>query len=106
MKMKSVAVRFPQELHEMITEYAEASQTKIATLCRFSVYEAVFNRIEGERSHLQMLKDALEKLPLTEDQIYTQKKAIKELEAKVARFEELRNELASELYGQGGENNA
>lgn len=104
MKMKPVAVRFPQELHEMISQYAEASQTKIATLCRFSVYESVFNRLEGERSQLKMMKDALEKLTLTDDQIYTQKKGIKELEAKVARFDELWNDLAAELYGQGGDN--
>jgi hypothetical protein len=51
-----------------------------------------------------MMKDALEKLELNEEQKFEQKKEIRDLEAKVARFEELWSELAAELYGTGGTN--
>lgn len=105
-KTRAIALRFPEDMHDMITEYAEASQTKMATFCRFSVYQMTFNRLSSERSHLQMLKDALEKLELNEDQQLQQRKEIRLLEAKVSRFEELYNDLAAMLYGEGGENHA
>ena len=106
MKLKAIAVRFPEDMHQMLSDYAEASQTKVASYCRYAVYESTFNRLQGERGRLQMMKDALAQLPLTDDQKLEQKREIRDLEAKVARFEEFWNELAAELYGQGGDNNA
>lgn len=99
-KMKPVAVRFPEELLNLIGEYVESSQNKIAPFCRFAVYKVIFDQISGESSHLKMLKDALEKLDLTDEQIYAQKKAIKEVEYRIDRFEPLMHELGYELYGK------
>lgn len=103
---KAIVVRFPEETHTMLAEYAEACQTRLAPFARYALYQTAFNRLSSERSQLKMLKDALEKLELNEDQQLHQRKEIRLLEAKVVRFEELYNDLAAILYGEGGENHA
>jgi len=103
MVLKTVAVRFPEDLYRLLTDYVGASQTKIAPYCRHAVYESTFSALQRDRSRLQVMKNVLEQLQLSDDQKLEQKREIRDLEAKVARFEDLWSELAAELYGTGGE---
>lgn len=98
---KTVAVRFPEHLYRLLSDYVGASQTKIAPYCRYAVYESTFSELQRDRNMLQSLKNTLEHL--SDDQKLEQKREIRDLEAKVARFEDLWSELAAELHGTGGE---
>jgi len=103
--LRTVAVRIPEELADMLGEYAKAQQTQLASFSRFAIYETAFRRLSSDRSRLAMMKDALERLPLNDEEKYIQTREIKELEAWVNRFQELAEELGYTLYGnEGGEN--
>lgn len=104
-KTKSVAIRIPIHLAEMLSDYSKAQQTQLTSFARFAIYETAFRRLSSDRSRLAMMKDAFEKLEMSDDQKLEQKREIKELEAWVNRFQELAEELGYTLYdNEGGEN--
>jgi hypothetical protein len=103
-KLKAVAVRFPENIHEMLSEYCGLTQAKIASYCRYAVYDSTFNRLQADRGRLQMMKNALEQLSLPDDLKLGQKREIRDLEAKISRFESLWEELAVELHGTEDKN--
>ena len=102
---KTIAIRLPQHLADMLSDYSKAQQTQLASFARFAIYETAFRRLSSDRSRLAMMKDALERLEMSDDQKLEQKREIKDLEAWINRFQELAEELGYTLYdNEGGEN--
>lgn len=103
--LRTVAVRIPNDLADMLGDYCKASQTQLATFARFAIFETAFRRLMSDRTRLAMMKDALERLEMTDDQKFEQRREIKDLEAWTTRFQELAEELGYTLYdNEGGEN--
>jgi len=106
---KQITVKVKDEFYDELSAYANIQGSNLTAFARVAVRDAFFNAMLSDKQDLErfqrMLTDA------ERYQLSNREKA--DLETKIAmltsitkRFEDTWADLASELYGEGGEYNA
>lgn len=106
---KQISVKVPDVIYDELSVYANMNGTNLTAFCRAAIRDTFFNALLSDKNELErytrMLADA-ERYELTNRDKADLEAKIGILTATTKRFEETWADLASELYGKGGEYNA
>ena len=104
---KQISVKVPDSMYDEMSAYANMNGTNLTAFCRSAVRNAFFNALLSDKNELErytrMLSDA-ERYQLSNREKADLEAKIAILNATTKRFEDTWADLASELYGEGGEN--
>ena len=106
---KQVSIRMTDDFHDELSSYANMNGTNLTAFCRTAIRDTFFNALLGDKRELErftlMLSDS-ERYQLTNREKADLEAKIALLTATTKRFEDIWADLASELYGEGGEHHA
>lgn len=104
---KQASIRMTDDFHDELSAYANMQGTNLTAFCRAAIRQTFFNSMLSDKQELERLTRMLSDSERYE--LSNREKA--DLEAKIAiltaitkRFEETWADMASELYGEGGDN--
>ena len=108
-QIKQISVKVPAWLYDELTVYARMQGTNLTAYARVAVRDTFFNALHGDKQHLEritaMLADA-ERYQLSNREKADLEAEIGVLTATTKRFADTWADLASEMYGEGGDYNA
>ena len=103
---KQITVKVKDEFYDELSAYANIQGSNLTAFARFAVRNAFFNAMQADKQELQLSQRMLadpETFQLTNREKADLETKIDILTATTKRFEDTWADLASELYGEGGE---
>lgn len=107
--VKQVSIRMNDDFHDELSSYATMNGTNLTAFCRAAIRSTFFNALDADKRELERMT----RMYSDSDRYQLSNREKADLEAKIGlltattkRFEDTWADLASELYGEGGDHNA